>query len=261
MRTVLWAATAAAALLFLASCSSFVQTTSGESYLARADASGATLSEELRAAAAVEPIIDFPARIGVARIENGQLTDLPENEWDALSDAFQRPQVAANEFVPVSLFVIDLAAPRSPAAQIGRDRSEKRREVIDRLRLGGARQHLDAIIVYEVHGASSARQTALSIADLTLIGAYIAPGRRANAIGNATALMFDVRNGYPYGGAASTIERERLSPAFYAHDRANDLLKESQFAAVSDLAPKLVDVVSKLELEMARKSAGGAGAR
>jgi len=255
------AATAAAGLLFLASCSTFVQSTSGESYLARADASGATLSEELRAAAAVEPIIDFPARIGIARIENGRLTDLPEDEWDTLSDAFQRPQVAANEIVPVSLFVIDLATPYSAAAPIGRDRSEKRRDIISRLQLGGARQHLDAIIVYEVHGSSSARQTSLSIADWTLVGAYIAPGRRANAVGNATALMFDVRNGYPYGGAASTIERDRLSPTVFAQERALDLLKESQSAAVADLAPKLVDIVATLESEMARKAPRGAAAR
>lgn len=261
MRVIRWAASTVAPLLLLASCSSFVQTTSGESYLARADASGATLTDDLRAAAAVEPIIEFPARIGVARIENGELTDLPEAEWDTLSAAFERPQVAANEFVPVSLFVIDLAAPHATPTQMGRNKSEKRGEIINRLRLGGARQHLDAIIVYEVHGASSARQTSLSIADWTLIGAYIAPGRRANAVGNATALMFDVRNGYPYGGAASTIERDRLSPAIYAQARARDLLKESQAAAVSDLAPQLVDVIAGLELEMAQKPARAAIAR
>jgi hypothetical protein len=161
----------------------------------------------------------------------------------------------------VSLFVIDLATPSAepPAGVV--DRARSRREIIDRLRLGGARQHLDAIIVYEVHGQTSRRQTSLSLTDLTLIGAYIAPGRRASAVSNATALMFDVRNGYPYGGADATVEKEKLAPAIYAAARERDLLKATQAAAVSDLAPKLADMITTLELEMANKRSVAVNAR
>lgn len=260
MKSAFRAAIAAAPIMFAAACTSFVQTTSGESYLARADASGATLSDELRAAAAVEPIIEFPARIGIARIENGRLTDIPEPEWETIAAEFQKPELAKNEFAPVSLFVIDLAAPYDAAPAPLSDKAVQRRSVIDRLRLGGARQHLDAIIVYEVYGTADARNSAFSLADWTLIGAYIAPGRRASAVGHASALMFDVRNGYPYGGAAATVEKEKLSPLAYARGRSAELLKESQTAAVADLAPKLSTMISILENEMNAKKVGG-GAR
>lgn len=261
MKTAIRTCGAAAALVLLAACGTFVQTTSGESYLAKANSSGVTLSDELRAAAAVEPLIEFPARIGVARIENGQLTDIPAGEWDALSSELDNAPGAKNEIIPVSLFVIDLAASYSDPVAPDADRSKARRSIIERLRTGGARQHLDAVILYEVHGQTASRQTSLALADWTLIGAYIAPGRRASAVGNATALMFDVRNGYPYGGADATVEKDKLAPAIFASDRARDLLKETQSAAVAGLAPKLADLVTTLELEMAGKRASSIRAR
>ena len=246
-----------ACVIFLAaaSCTSFVQTTSGDAYLKRADASGVTLSDQMREAAAIEPLIVFPARIGLARIENGRLTDIPGDEWDRLTEAFETPAGSKNEIVPVSLFVMDLAAPRREAGHALADRSAARRDIIDRLQTGGARQHLDAIIVYEVHGTTEKRATSFSIADLTVIGAYIAPGRKAHAAGHATALMFDVRNGYPYGGADATVEKDKIAPAAFANARASDLLRETQSAAVAELAPKLSGMLASLERQMAERRA------
>lgn len=250
-------AAACATALALGACSSFVQTTSGEEYLARATAIGVDISDELKAAAGVEPILAFPARIGVARIEYGKLTDIPGDEWDALAAALDGEPAARNEYVPVSLFVTDLVAPREPDIGPGAmNRSDIRRDIIQRLQIGGARQHLDAILVYEVYGRSDTRRNDLAVADLTIIGAYLAPSRKATAEPHASALLFDVRNGYPYGAASATVERGQRAPAVYAGKRADDLLRETQGAAVADLAPKLADMMTELERDLARKRQG-----
>ena len=75
------------ALIGLAACSTSLQTTSGANYLARYDASheianGAPtdVDADVRRIAAVEPNLVFPARIGLARIQNGALTALPADE-------------------------------------------------------------------------------------------------------------------------------------------------------------------------------------
>ena len=78
----------AALTLTLAACTSSVQTTSGADYLKGYDgsyavqsgASGSDTDAAVRRVAAVEPNLKFPARIGLARIEHGQLAAVPEGE-------------------------------------------------------------------------------------------------------------------------------------------------------------------------------------
>src|SRR5262245_15770727 len=94
----------------LAGCESYTQTTSGKDYLAKypiANAEPATeIDNRVRAAADVEPLLRFPARIGLARIggENGHAglgVPSPE-EAKAWSEAAQRLGPKFGEFVPVS---------------------------------------------------------------------------------------------------------------------------------------------------------------
>ncbi|MFP4518330.1 MAG: hypothetical protein ACLFQ5_02635 [Oceanicaulis sp.] len=98
---------AALGALVLSACSYSTQTSSGADYLAGyrgpAAAAGAaareqakaeaSLDEEIRAIAAIEPALRFPARIGVARVENRQLTSVPPSElayWGELAERLGR---------------------------------------------------------------------------------------------------------------------------------------------------------------------------
>ena len=74
------------ALLMLNACGNTVQTTSGRDYLAAyvepaggpdGAKSVAVTDEIVRKAAGVEPILRFPARLGLARMEGGRLTGIP----------------------------------------------------------------------------------------------------------------------------------------------------------------------------------------
>ena len=133
----------------LAGCAYSTQTTSGADFLARygdpayvaesGPGAAQALDDEIRAIAAVEPNLRFPARIGVARLEGRQLTTVPPEElvhWGELADALG-PDVG--DFVPVSPLIAAMVAPqaddpRRPAAPA---------ELIADIRRGAARQHLD----------------------------------------------------------------------------------------------------------------------
>ena len=66
----------------LAGCSAYTQTTSGQDWLAAyppgPPAKGGDIDARVRAAAAVEPTLRFPARIGIARIGKQLLGKLRE---------------------------------------------------------------------------------------------------------------------------------------------------------------------------------------
>ena len=67
------------------------------------------------------------------------------------------------------------------------------------IRLAGARQHLDAVLIYEVDATADSKNNPLSLADWTIIGAFVLPSQDVKAQGVAQAILLDVRNGYHYG--------------------------------------------------------------
>jgi len=246
-------------------CETSIQTTSGQEYLDRSvalDANDFTASEEFQRAAAVEPLLTFPARIGVARLENGQLTDIPAAEIDEWEQALAPIAADYGEFVPVNLFIADLVAPGGNASRTayGRYRAELRQNAIRKIRLGAARQHLDAVIVYESYAASDSKKTQLALADLTLIGAYLTPSRKINATGAAAALLFDVRNGYPYGATTVSVEDDKRSTAFSENDTKTSLEDLVKAQAVAKLAGEIAtDMLPRLKTELAAPEAPPAG--
>lgn len=65
------------------------------------------------------------------------------------------------------------------AASAGRDAV---RSVADTIRIGAARQHLDAVLVYGVASGRRDSATPLSILDLTIIGNFLVPSRALQAV-------------------------------------------------------------------------------
>jgi hypothetical protein len=246
-------ALATAAVLGLAGCDATTQTTSGESYLERyptptGSASVATdLDSMVAQVAAIEPQLRFPARIGLARIEGGRLINVPAAEgehWLALRHALGP---AFGEFVPLNLVVAEMAytGVGNPAAGQG-----SLSEAIARIRLGAARQHLDAVLIYEVALESDVRRTGWSVIDWTIIGAYAAGTSRAHAGAYATALLVDVRNGYPYGTATAAAEDERSASTFGSEDRLARQRRSVTDRAVAELMPEVERVFLQLSRDL-----------
>ncbi len=242
-------------MIFTAGCASSIQSTSGAAYLAGAERAVPALANDqaFQTAANVEPLLVFPARIGLARIEAGRLVDIPAEELDAWHGAFEPIIRDIGEVAPVNLFIADLVAPAWDATPT--DRAFFRRQAIERIRLAAARQHLDAVLVYETHALSQIRNSKLALADLTLIGAYLAPGRRVHAVGAASALLFDVRNNYPYASATTSVDEKDSATAFSSHAKARDLEDDVTLAATTKLAIEIAETTfPKLASELGERS-------
>lgn len=120
------------ALALLAACSPAYQTTSGADYLAARDTPVA--DPAIRAAAAVEGELRFPARMGLVRLVDGRIADFPGREREVLE------QLAANAaplgtFQPISLIL---------GSTLHTDYGTG---PVDRARIVAARQHLDYLLV------------------------------------------------------------------------------------------------------------------
>lgn len=250
-------------------CAAQSQMTSGVDYLARypagqaaprhaaGQAEGASaaadrtpsLDELVRQAAAVEPNLRLPARIGLARLSQGRLVTIPEEEAMIWRKLAEKLGPSWGEFVGVS----PLAAAFAFAAvdKEPRDRrSSGLEDAVDRVRIGAARQHIDIVLVYETDGSGQASSTPFAVGNLTILGGYLLPGEHVKAKARAAALLLDVRNGYPYGVATAGADGEGYAPSFTWRDRERELLRDAQLEAVANLAGN----VEKLTFDLAAKA-------
>jgi hypothetical protein len=248
------------AAMALAGCDYQTQTSSGKDWLAAYPATasgksgGGDIDARVRAAAAVEPTLRFPARIGIARIGRVDfgpgLVPLPAAEAAAWAGVKERLGPGFGELIPISPMIAAMVEPESTPGPYG-GHIERARHVLDTIRLAAARQHLDAVLVYEVDATADARSNPLSIGEWTLIGAFILPSQDVKAVGVAQAMLIDVRNGYPYGQVTSTANDTTESVRFQTRETQDALSEKVSAAAVEKLAGETETLMRKLQPELA----------
>lgn len=213
-----------------------------------------TLDEAVRQAASVEPTLRFPAKIGVARIERGKLTAIPANEAESILAALER-NGRYGSFTPVDPLTARLArdsVSHTTYSDRGYSQGDGLGSVLSTVRIGAARQHLDAVLIYEVGVRGNTRDTGLAFADLTIIGGAILPTRSLIAKAVASAVLIDVRNGYRYGSASAEKDVEKLFTSWGSSKRAKELQIEVAAQAVEKLIPEVEAMFTELETAMAR---------
>lgn len=235
------------AIIILSACSSKTQNTSGQEYLEKHDTVGASaftegqdFEDSLRKIAAVEPTLKFPARIGLAKIEKNQISHIykeEQNIWMALKDNLGEN---FGEFVLVNTLV----------AQMVSNEVKTKDTIItpmNQLRLAAARQHLDAILVYEIKTESSSRDNFLEAGNLTIIGSYILPSETVEAEGYARAVLVDVIQGYPYGTADIFLEKRKgYATNSEGHVHAREMEQEIRTNAAEKLAPEVEKMLKQV---------------
>ncbi|NNC37328.1 MAG: hypothetical protein HKO02_07720 [Hyphomonadaceae bacterium] len=246
MKRVFKALTAISTVLTLNACSAHTQLTSGNDYLSRYTPSQARLSstidQDVREIATIEPNLQFPARIGLARIERGQLTNAPVDElasWSKLSDELGP---AYGEFVPVSPFIASMVRPE--------DTKLRTEHVVSDIRRASARQHLDYVLVYEVSNKTENDSNALSLGDLTILGLYVLPSRNIKVESTASALLLDVRNGYPYGTATAFAEAKKVATRAGSGSYRQKLNDTTKLDAVINLTDEVEVMFEELYREL-----------
>ncbi len=220
---------------------------------AAAAAGAASVDRAVFEAAQAEPLLRFPARIGLARLQNGTLTTVPGEEADAWIELVQRRGAEFGEFVTVSPLVAQLAT-----GSVARDAV---RGPVDMIRVGAARQHLDAVLIYEVGGSRRDQATAFSLVDLTIIGAFLIPSRSLEGRATAAAMLVDVRNGYPYGTVLAQAERTGIWTNAGSTERSLDLRRQAEVEAVRKLTAEVATMMDRLKGELARLPAASPARR
>ena len=141
-------------VLLLSACSYTTQTTSGRAYLENYPSTlpgghGQDVNEQVSASANVEPILRFPARIGLAKVDASGLRPIPQAEAEAWQQLIAELGPAYGSFVMVSPLVVELSyVPYRIDGEHVHYLPAALSEVIRKVRLGAARQHLDAVLVY-----------------------------------------------------------------------------------------------------------------
>lgn len=251
-------------MLALAGCMPQIQTTSGTDYLANYSQDPALLAAmdpQVKAAASVEPALAFPARLGLARIARGQIVAIPEAEARLWMD-FAAANAALGEFAFVSPLLAAFAvtdtldSSAQPVALCGHAGCHAPLgSLVQAIRIGAARQHVDAVLVYEVGASGRGENNILAIADLTLIGAALVPGQDLTARGVAQALLLDVRNGYPYGTAQTAVDLERLHPSWGSDAKLAAMRDTVAFEAVEKLIPEIQTLLDELSQRLPTRGA------
>ncbi len=235
--------------ILLAGCGHNIQTTSGADYIARYSDSPAygaldKTNTQIYDIAKIEPDLRFPARIGIARIGNHDnygfdkgLTAIPSDESDIWTDLVEREGDRYGEFVPVSPFI---------AAMVTSRRKEKNetRSIIDDIRKGAARQHLDYVLVYEVTSNDKRTKNGLGFTDATVLGLFLIPSRKVKVDTIASAVLLDVRNGYPYMTASSFSEHKSTTSFTGSKSKRLKLEDKGRVQAIENLS---VDIENGLQ--------------
>lgn len=226
-------------LLLLAGCEYNTQTSSGKPYLKQyrsAPSSPATsqnrannlkqpssIEEEVRAVAAAEPTLRFPAKIGLARIHNGRLSHIPLDEKTEWVSAAKQLGPEFGTFVAINPLIAELVSNRTDGHSCGSDNRQcyatnRLQSTLRKIRWGAARQHVAAVLIYETYNQSSQKMNVLSALNLTIVGAFVLPGESINVRGYASALLVDVRNGYPYGTVNKSLQTDTITPNYGSND-------------------------------------------
>lgn len=237
---------------FFSGCNQTTQTTSGQRYLDRYPVEPTMgkfqeVDREVREVAAVEPILEFPARLGLARIMNGRLTAIPSDEAENWLQLAENLGPSYGEFVPVSPLIAEMMT-GSAGGNRGQHRVE---DVVRQIRLGAARQHLDAVLIYEVHSTVDSRTLPTAIMNWTIIGAYVVPSEMADVVGYSQALLIDVRNGYPYGTATARAEKKQLSTYVSSPASNRNRADQARIVASLQLIPEVEKMMRNLRMELA----------
>ena len=129
---------------------------------------------------------------------------------------------------------------------------------MNQIRLGAARQHLDAVLIYETFSKENRSENILALADVTILGGFILPSQNHDVQGFADAVLIDVIQGYPYGTLQTVVDKQtEVSSSWgWGPARRDDAFSQTaQLQAAKQLSDEAYTMFGKLRLELAEKRA------
>lgn len=126
-----------------------------------------------------------------------------------------------------------------PSATWDLDADAKSTSWLEHLRVAAARHHADAVLVIRDVDDTSTWMNALSILDLTIVGAWIFPGHSAEAVSLMEGLVIDNRNEYLYCSGQGEGSKRVTLPLAYIEE--GELADQARLAALKSLEAVLLE--------------------
>lgn len=256
-------------VLVLAACGTSGQAPSGQGYLSSfqpqvARDTQAIVDPDLRTTPNAEPALTFPARIGLARLDDGTLSPMPQIEAEAWLEMAKDLGPGWGEFVPISPMMVALGDPSAgsredcdglPESSASPCGSSAIDATVRDIRLGAARQHVDAVLIYEVFATNDRRSDSLAGGLSDLLNVLRAPGGSIGTEGRSQGLLVDVGTGYSYGFVSAVVDD---AAAAQVTSNAGGRAVSSgdgtaKTAAVVEIAGKARDMFRDLRLRLAER--------
>ena len=188
--------------LLLAGCSVDYQTTSGAAYLAQ----GEIDDPDLRRAAAYEPTLHFPARIGVVKLVYGQISTTPSTERAAFAKTLEKVPGPLSHLGPLD------------AEMFGLNTNRWNRLDQNDIRQLAASRHLDYVLIIAYNPSQN----------------------------TAEALFMDVRSGYPYASAETAAQGHGSRNFWGGPLRNQSRIDASTLRLARKLAPEIAVMIDAL---------------
>lgn len=199
----------------------------------------------VRHAASIEPLLQLPARIGLARIDKGKLTTIPRAEqslWQEMGSRHRALGSLAGLDPFVTRYAMQTVLPSDRRA-LRRDASD----LITAIRVGAARQHMDAVLIYEVGARQPGEQ---GLGRVHVLGDVPLPAQPIENEGIARAFLMDVRNGYPYGVASVSVSLEEIEQGFWDDSPRDRQGIEAKAKVTGALIPEIETMLGALTTQM-----------
>ena len=236
------------------------QSPTGDDHLGRyaaraAVAKGQAIDVAARRAILSEPAIRFPARIGLARLDAGAVSPVPQDEAEAWLAMVQDLGPGWGELVPIGPLEIAAAdLPGGPGCGTGMGEVRSPCDPPDiAVLLGGLRRaalhrRLDAVLVYELVGDNPAGPEPSADTELAPVAALLRLIGAGDDAKHAQGLLMDARHGAVYGFAVGAAEA------------ADAPFGDRTGAAVAALTEETGAMLRELRIELAEARAARAEA-
>jgi rhombotail lipoprotein len=195
------------------------------------------VDEDIKEITALKPQLRFPCRIAVALTTTGQSecrwTPKDRQCMELWARSLRQEGIATDVVFMSNMFL----------------KSATLRE----MRATAARYGADALLVVKGTAASTSRTNALALLNLTVLGGYVVPGSRCDALYLLEGGLVDVNNGFLYAAMETEGEGSMLAPTFIMEEK--DAIEQAKQEALDAFGPELLMRMRNLRAS----SCGGGG--
>jgi hypothetical protein len=178
--------------------------------------------DEVRKALELRPQLALPCKVAVYLAPdsagNYRWSGKDKEAFDAWGQALVEEGIASDVFLMSGLFVEGSS--------------------MKELRLAAARHGADALLVVKGAAQTTSSLNPAAVFNLTVVGGYLVPGSRRDALFLMQACLVDVGNGYLYASVDSEGEGTVLRPTFIIEEK--DAIDVAKKRAIDKFGPELV---------------------